>query len=155
MISQNTVRWKGRKGWPEQFFISTYHYYMFCWLMQNLIVLNSFLENDLNQNYSTSKLNVLFTTCMIHVIWTECWISKLVLNVQHLLFLLFFNFVRVLQFGAYSRHYKGVLTQKRSFIVICTDFRSNLHVGWKNHNKHSTLNLTFDGLFKWHEPDIN
>ena len=77
--------------------------------------------------------------CLIHVIWTECWISKLVLNVQHLLFLLFFNFVRVLQFGAYSRHYKGVLTQKRSFIVICTDFRSNLHVGWKNHNKHSTL----------------
>ena len=55
VISQNTVQWKGRKGWPEQFFTSTCHYYMFCWQKQNLIVLNSFLENDLNQNYSTSK----------------------------------------------------------------------------------------------------
>ena len=34
-----------------------------------------------------------------------------------------------LQFGAHSRHYKGALTQKRSFVVLCTTFRSDFHVG--------------------------
>ena len=38
-------------------------------------------------------------------------------------------FVIVLQFGAHSRYYKGALTQKRSFLVICTTFRSDIHVG--------------------------
>ena len=61
----------------------------------------------------------------------------------------------VLQFGAHSSYYKGALTQKRSFLVICTTFRSVFHVGWKNQNEHSTLNLSFDALSKWHEPDIN
>ena len=61
---------------------------------------------------------------------------------------------RVLQFRAHSRYYKGALTQKRSFLVICTTFRSDFCVSWKNQNKHSTLNLSFDALFKWHEPDI-
>ena len=36
----------------------------------------------------------------------------------------FFDCGRVLQFGAHSRYYKGALTQKRSFLVICTTFRS-------------------------------
>ena len=49
--------------------------------------------------------------------------------------------------GASMWYYKGALTQKRSWY----DF----HVGWKNQNKYSTLNLSFDALSKWHEPDIN
>ena len=41
----------------------------------------------------------------------------------------FFNCSRVLQIGAHSRYYKGALTQKRSFLVICTTFRSDFCVG--------------------------
>ena len=67
---------------------------------------------------------------------------------------IFFNCSRVLQFGAHSRYYKGALTQKRSFLVICTTFRSAFHVSWRNQNKLSTLNLSFNALSKWHEPDI-
>ena len=63
-------------------------------------------------------------------------------------FTVFFNCSQVLQFGAHSRYYKGALTQKRSFLVICTTFRSAFHVGRKNQNKHSTLNLSFDALSK-------
>ena len=37
--------------------------------------------------------------------------------------------------------------------MICTTFRSDFHVDWKNQNKHSTLNSSFDALSKWHEPD--
>ena len=68
---------------------------------------------------------------------------------------IFFNCSQVLQFGAHSRYYKGALTQKRSFLVICTTFRSAFHVLWKNQNKHSTLNSLFNALSKWHEPDIS
>ena len=68
---------------------------------------------------------------------------------------IFFNCGRVLQFGAHSRYYKGSLTQKRWFLVICTTFRSDFQVSWKNQNKHSTLISSFDALSKWHEPDIN
>ena len=57
----------------------------------------------------------------------------------------------MLQFGVHSRYYKGELTQKRSFLVICTTFRSVFHPGWKNQNKLST----FNALSKWHESDIN
>ena len=39
--------------------------------------------------------------------------------------------------------------------MICTTFRSDFHVGWKNQNKLSTLNSSFDALSKWHEPDIS
>ncbi len=48
--------------------------------------------------------------------------------------LIFFNCGRVLQFGAHSRYYKGALTQKRSFFVICTTFRSNFHVVRQDQN---------------------
>ena len=65
-----------------------------------------------------------------------------------------FNCSRVLQFGAHSSYSKGALTQKRSSLMICTTFRSDFHVGWKNQNKHSTINSSFDALSKWHEPDI-
>ena len=52
-------------------------------------------------------------------------------------------------------YYKGALTQKRSFVVLWTTFRSDFHVGWKNQNKHSTLNLSFEALSKWHDPHID
>ena len=55
---------------------------------------------------------------------------------QIFVIVIFFNCGSVLQFGAHSRYYKGALTQKRSFLVICTTFRSDFHVGWKNQNKH-------------------
>ena len=81
--------------------------------------------------------------------------SKLVsIECQIFVNVIFFNCSWVLQFGAHSRYYKGALTQKRSYFVICTTFRSAVHVGWKNQNKHSTLNSSFDALSKWHEPDI-
>ena len=37
-------------------------------------------------------------------------------------------FFKVLQFGAPSRYYKGALTQKRSFLVICISFRTDIFV---------------------------
>ena len=45
------------------------------------------------------------------------------------------------------------LNQLSGFSKVCT-FRSDYHVGWKNQNKHSKLNSSFDALSKWHEPDI-
>ena len=36
---------------------------------------------------------------------------------------LFFNCSQVSQFGAFSKYYKGALTQKRSVLVICTTVR--------------------------------
>ena len=36
--------------------------------------------------------------------------------------------------------------------MVCTTFRSDFHVIWKNQNKHSMLNLSFDALAKWREP---
>ena len=74
---------------------------------------------------------------------------------QIFVIVIFFNWGQVLQVGAHSMYYKGALTQKRSFLVICTTFRFDFQVGWKNQNKHSTLNSSFDALWKWHEPDIS
>ena len=65
-----------------------------------------------------------------------------------------FNCGQFLQFVAHSRYYKNALTQKRYFLVICTTFRSNFCVSWKNQNKHSTLNSSFNALSKWHDPHI-
>ena len=73
---------------------------------------------------------------------------------QIFVIVIFFNCGQVLQFGAHSRYYKGALTQKRSFLVLCNTFRADFHVGRKNQNKHSTLNLSFDALSKWHDPHI-
>ena len=66
---------------------------------------------------------------------------------QIFVIVIFSNCDRVLQFGAHSRYYKGALTQKR-FLVLCTTFRSDFCVGWKNQNKYSTLNSSFDALSK-------
>ena len=62
-------------------------------------------------------------------LWTGRRMSKLVLNIKYLLLLSFFYFGRALQFGAHSRYYKGAFTQKRLFLVICTTFRFDFHVG--------------------------
>ena len=48
---------------------------------------------------------------------------------QIFVILIFFNCSRVLQFRAHSRYYKGTLTQKRYFLVICTTFGSAFHLG--------------------------
>ena len=78
------------------------------------------------------------------------------LNVKYLLLLSFLTPSKFYNLGdILGKYQKGVLTQKRSFLVICTTFRSAFHVSWKNQNKHSTLNSSFDTLSKWHEPDIN
>ena len=69
----------------------------------------------------------------------------------YIVIVIIFYYVQVLQFGAH----KGALTKKRSFLVTCTTFRSDFHSGWKNQNKHSTLNSSFDALSKWHEPHRN
>ena len=54
---------------------------------------------------------------------------KIGVEFQMFLIAIFFDWGRVLQFGAHSRYYKGVSTQKRSYLVICTTFRSNFCVG--------------------------
>ena len=43
--------------------------------------------------------------------------------------IVFFNCCQVLQFGAHSRYNKGALTQKRSFLVVCTTLRSDFYLG--------------------------
>jgi hypothetical protein len=47
---------------------------------------------------------------------------------QIFVIVIFLNCDRVLQFGAHSRYYKGALSLKRSFLVICTTFRSDFQV---------------------------
>ena len=47
---------------------------------------------------------------------------------QIFVIVIFFNCSRVLQFGAHTRYHKDALTQKRSFLVVCTTFRSDFHV---------------------------
>jgi uncharacterized membrane protein YobD (UPF0266 family) len=54
---------------------------------------------------------------------------KIGFECQIFVIVIFFNCGRVLQFEAHSRYYKGALTRKRSFLVICTTFRSDFHVG--------------------------
>ena len=73
---------------------------------------------------------------------------------QIFIIFIFFNCGWILQFGAHSRYYRGALTQKISVLGVCNTFRSDFHVGWKNKNKYSTLNSSFNTLSKWHEPDI-
>ena len=61
---------------------------------------------------------------------------------QIFVIVIFLNWGRVLQFGAHSRYYKGALTQKISFLVICTNFRSDFHVSQKKNSK-QTFNNKF------------
>ena len=48
----------------------------------------------------------------------------------------------------------GAITQKWSFLVICTTFRFDFYISWKNQFKHSTCNSSFYALSRWHKPDI-
>ena len=89
------------------------------------MVLQNILEKNTNSN------------CVSEHFWSfmsgSCHLDK-ALNVEIgvecgiFVIVIFFNCDRVLQFGAHSRYYKGALTHKRSFLVICTAFRSDFHV---------------------------
>ena len=54
---------------------------------------------------------------------------KIGVEFQIFVIVIFFNCDQVLQFGAHSRYYKDALTQKRSFLVVRTTFKADLHVG--------------------------
>ena len=74
---------------------------------------------------TNKKFVFFFNLCLVHVIWTEHRMSKLVLNVKYLLFLSFLTVVEFYNLG----HIQGIIrvhyiTQKRSFLVIYTTFRS-------------------------------
>ena len=88
--------------------------------------------------------------------WNWCWMSNICYCCS-------FKWGQVLQ-SVPSKYYKGALTQKRSFLVICTTFSSDFHVWWKTKNKNSTLNWLrrsvqmtwirhkeFLRLVKWHQ----
>ena len=103
---------------------------------------NSSLEN-MTKRLKSMTINLMSSSCHLDrslnvEICDKCQIFVIVI---------FFNCRRVLQFGAHSRHYKGALTQKGSFLVICTTFREDFMVAAKQ-NKHSTLNSSFDVLFR-------
>ena len=66
---------------------------------------------------------------MVHVIWTKCRMSKLVLNVKYLLLLSFLTAAEFYNLWHIQDYYKVALTQKISFLVICTTFRSDYLVG--------------------------
>ena len=127
---------------------------MFCWTglnwsvgslgRQTYTVLSISARTNHELESNISKLKITLGLGLVHVILNvevgvECQIFVIVI---------FFNCNQVLQFGINSRYYKGALTQKRSFFVICTTFRTNFHVGWK---KIKTFNTKF---VKWHDPDI-
>ena len=95
------------------------------------------------------------TTCLLLIKMSDsCHLdsaSNVKIGVECQIFVIdiFFNCGRVLQFGAHSKYYKGALTQKRSFLALCTTFRSDFHFCWENQNKHSMLNSSFNALSKW------
>ena len=89
----------------------------------NYLLLLSFLSAAEFYNLDHNQIHKI---CPVHVIWTGHRMSKLVLKVKYLLLLIFFKCGQVLQFGAHSRYYNGALTQKRSFLGICTTFRYDL-----------------------------
>ena len=74
--------------------------------------------------------NLVNFSLRLHNVWfmpfgqsVECRID---VECQIFFIAIFFNCGQVLQFMAYSMYYKGALTQKRSFLVICTTY---VHVG--------------------------
>ena len=100
-----------------------------------------------SKDYSEGKLQSCLMAGSCHLDRTSN--IKICVECQIFLIVIYVNWHRVLQFGAHSSYYKGALTLKRSFLVVCTHFRSDFHVGWKNQNKHSTLNSSFNDLEKW------
>ena len=87
--------------------------------------------------------------------WCHSSNVEIVVECQIFVIVIFSTAVELYNLGhIQGTRYKRALTQKISFLVICTTFRPGFYVGWKNQNKHSTLNLSFDTLSKWHEPDV-
>ena len=77
--------------------------------------------------------------CLVHVIWTGRRMSKLVLNVKYLLLLYFITATSFTIWDTF-KDYKGALTRKRSYLGICTSFRSDFHVLKKSKQ---TFNIKF------------
>ena len=51
------------------------------------------------------------------------------LNVKYLLLLSYLTAAEFYNLGHIQGYYQGALTQKRQFLVICTTFRFDFHVG--------------------------
>ena len=157
-ISTQKKNWASWRLWC-QVFLCVYHSVYPQWKksFRLSIVINSNRKNSktckIHENMANSSqliLSLISGSCHLDSaanveIGVECQIFVIVI---------FFNCDRVLLFGAHSRYYKGALSKNRSFLVICTTFRSDFHFGWKNQTKHSTLDTSFDPMSKWHEPDM-
>ena len=128
--------------------VGTFEQFESFWRLNRLkYIFNIFLHKVLIhiQSISRKKL-LLFNLCPVHVTWTGHRMSKLVLNVKYFIL---FSFLTAAEF------YNLGHTQKRSFLVLCTTFRTDFQDSWKNQNRHSTLNSSFDALSKWHDSHIN
>ena len=65
-----------------------------------------------------SKAFAYFDLYLVYVIWTEGRMSKIGVECQIFVIVIFFDCSQVLQFGADSRYFKCALTQKRSFLAL-------------------------------------
>ena len=67
--------------------------------------------------------------CMLHVIWTGCRMSKLVLYVKYCYCYYFLTAAEFYNLG----HIQGIIRvhylKGDYFLVICTTFKSDFHVG--------------------------
>ena len=67
--------------------------------------------------------------CLVHVIWAGLCMSKLILNVKYLVLLSFLTVVEFYNLG----HIQGIIRvhylKGDYFLVICTTFKSDFHVG--------------------------
>ena len=74
-------------------------------------------NNSSSMNFQVSCLHLfLIGLCLVHVIWTKRRMLKLVLNVKYLLLLSFLTVTKFYNLG----YIQGIITQKRSYIVLCT-----------------------------------
>ena len=90
--------------------VSTFFREKYCWWKNEVlkVVVLDFLSYFYKENFSgNSKLNV-----------------EIGVEYQTFVIVIFFKCSQVLQFGAYSRNYKGALTQKRAFLLIFTTLNS-------------------------------
>ena len=85
--------------------------------------------------------------------YCRCWrITLFVTKYMMLIFTQPFNTTISFASPIFFRDYVPVVHNSK---VICTSFRFDFRVGWKNQNKHSTLNSSFDALSKWHKFGMN
>ena len=92
----------------------------------NIYKLHSFESFLISHNQPTQSHDQSFMSGSCHL--DRALIVKIGVECQIFVIVTFFNCSWGLQFGAHSRYYKGALTQKRSFLVICTTFRYDFHV---------------------------